>query len=61
VFSAFEREAARLGASSLVIEGRLAKELFSSQKAVRAFTKLGYTFQKLANGTIVLSKGRCEA
>jgi hypothetical protein len=36
--------------------GEAGKELFSSKKTVRAFAKLGYTFQKLANGTFVLSK-----
>ena len=56
LFSAFEREATRQGASQLVVEGRLARALFSSEKAVRAFAKLGYAFQKLADGTIVLSK-----
>lgn len=56
LLSAFEREATGQGASQLVIEGRLAKSLFSSEKAVRLLAKLGYSFQKLANGTIVLSK-----
>jgi hypothetical protein len=57
LFGALEGEATRLGANRLVIEGRLITEkLFLSEDAVRTYAKLGYSFKKLADGTIVLTK-----
>jgi hypothetical protein len=51
-----EREAVQQGASKLVIEGRLVKAIFSSEKTIRAYARLGYSFQKLADGTVLISK-----
>lgn len=53
LFGALGREAKRLGAHRLVIEGQLASEIFSSAKAVRVFTELGYSFQNLPTPALI--------
>jgi hypothetical protein len=56
LLSGFEREAAAVGAKTLVIEGRLASAIFSSKRAAALAEKLGYSFSTLADGTVVLVK-----
>ena len=56
LLGAFESEAGKQGARQLVTEGRLAADIFKSSDAARLAGKLGYTFKKLEDGTILLTK-----